>query len=495
MPRRQRRIRLAAAHPAAFARLYFKGEILVPPHQIAWYNHLLSQPGLGDRDYDKVALFAARDHGKTTTALVYGLWRLARAQLMGQLHRQCWVGYKLDLPQQRLNWIKSTVERRPDIQEDFGLFPDKSRGWSTDGLYFERPKGAPNPPEPNVFFYGIKTGGTGLHMELMIWDDIVTTENSYSDTMRRIILQTIMTSVYPQIVPGGQLFVIATPKNPEDLYSSFADFQLKAPRSRDWRCFFYPAYADDRPAETLLWPQRYTLPALHAKRDSYIQEHGNIGERMYAQEYLLKPHVLGGDQFREEWLRYWNPMDPPVNLRNLLLTIGVDPAVTESSTAEVKATSYCGIAALYHEPSQGRFLVARLIRERVSYGDLPERLARLVRDVTHSHVHVRIGIEAVFWQHSLAAYVERLTGHPIEKINYQRLGIHASKDDRIVMMQPFFSSGSVYLPDPKTDPATSVFVNKEYLPFPNSASKDLLDALHIALRLCPQPTGSTIISW
>ncbi|GAF91931.1 unnamed protein product, partial [marine sediment metagenome] len=277
--------------------------------------------------------FATRDHGKTTSIpIVLALWR----QACNHDITQCFVGYKLDLPKLRLRRIKREVERNQRLQDDFGLYPDRKAGWDTEKLFFVRTK---EHIVPSMFCYGIASGGTGHHMNYMYWDDVVTIENSASVTLRESIQNTVGMSVYPQVEPGGQLVCVGTPKYIEDLYSTFADFDTETSKSPAWRCYFYPAYREDKGEETeVLWPERYSYKALQGKRDQLIAEYGILGERMYIQEYLLRPHALGGEEFKDEWLQFYDPITPHVNLDNYPHYIFTDPASGERDQSSYSAT-------------------------------------------------------------------------------------------------------------------------------------------------------------
>ena len=85
---------------------------------------------------------------------------------------------------------------------------------------------------------------------------------------------------------------------------------------------------------------------------------------------------------------------------------------------------------------------------------------------------------------------------PVTPIKYTDYGITGKKQDRIRMMQPYFSAHRIMLPKPEEDPMTAVFVNKEYKPFPVASSTDMLDALHICLLMTPHVKQKKLnISW
>ena len=490
MPPKKRKTLLAKASPAYFAAEYLtqRGEpLLVPPHQRRWY-HILTNPPEGLTTYDKVAIFAARDSGKSTAiAFVYPLWRLARDPRT----TICFVGEKLDLPKSRLARIKREIESNVRLQEDFNLRPSKT--WSTEGLKLQlsgEQRG--DEFEANVFCYGIQSGGTGWHMDLMIWDDIITTNNSLTAHMREQLALHVRTSVYPQVKPNGQLVVVGTPKYPDDLYSTFADFLHFKSKSEGWRCHFYPAYNPNKQNPKTIWPERYNYQAYQTIRKQFIEEEGVIGERLFNQEYLLQPHSPGGEEFKDEWLVFYDATNPPVNLDNHPTFIGVDPAVSQGQT---ETASYNAMVVATYTADSEKWWVREIVRDRTSYGELPERIFNLYHKYRQTCPIVQVGIEAVFWQTSLANYMgTKIPTTPIKYTDYGLGGIN--KDDRIRKMQPYFAHKRILLPKPESHPMTAVFVNKEYKPFPASTTKDMLDALHIALLFTPaRDKAPPIFSW
>ena len=199
-PKRKRRKAFASVSPSYFAQTYLTQEgkpLLTPPHQRAWYEHLLNQHA-SSQDYDKIAIFAARDTGKSTAiAFVYPLWRLANDPYCSI----CFVGEKLDLPKSRLQRIKREIESNRLLREDIPHLKPSRLG-STEGLLLQASdEKFGDQFESNVFCYGIKSGGTGWHMKLMIWDDIITTNNSHTAHMRQQLAMHVRTSVYPQVEP------------------------------------------------------------------------------------------------------------------------------------------------------------------------------------------------------------------------------------------------------------------------------------------------------
>jgi len=379
-----------------------------------------------------------------------------------------------------LRRIKREVERNQRLRDDFGLIPDKTSGWDTEKLFFVRDKPGTQ-FEPNMFCYGIASGGTGMHMDYMYWDDVITTENSMSETLRNRIMENVTTSIYPQVKPGGQLLCVGTPKHVDDLYSTFADFRGEASKSPAWRCYFYPAYRDT--AGKTLWPDRYNHASLNMKRESLIAEWGVQGERMFTQEYLLQPHALGGDLFKESWLQYYDPEDPGIQLDKYPHYIGIDPATGEKDQAAYSAT-----IVLCHASRSDRYYIREIIRERVGLADLPNHVTSIYAKWRQITPHLVIGMESGFHQTGLIKWINKAI--PLQPFDYKEWasphGKALDKFQRIELMGSFFAARKVLLPEPTSYPMTATFVNKEYLPFPQCSTYDMLDALNGALHMVPQ---------
>ena len=130
--------------------------------------------------------------------------------------------------------------------------------------------------------------------------------------------------------------------------------------------------------------------------------------------------------------------------------------------------------------------VIDLHRDRM---DPPTGLKRMWEKARQYNV-TNIGVEAVFHQKSLLKWLDvaGIKGLPVTPLTYKEGGAEKSRSKvfRILGLAPYFERGQIHLPSGSTDVAT--FINEEYLPFPDAAHPDRLDALEMAMRLIPQYT-------
>lgn len=354
-----------------------------------------------------------------------------------------------------LRQIKIELETNQRLRE---LFPDivwadtrQAPKWSEDeGIVVRRRS---NQKEATVEAWGVVDGQpTGKHFFILVYDDLVTRESVTTPDMIEKTTAALELS-YNLGADGGVKRFIGTRYHYNDTYRTVMDRGTAKPR-------VYPATddgtLDGRPV--LLSPE-----ALAEKRR-------DMGPYTFACQMLQNPKADEAQGFREEWLRYYDKVQP-AGLNAYLL---VDPANAKKRSSDYTAAWVVGLG-----PDRN-YYVLDMVRDRLN---LTER-TRLVMDLHRKWKPLQVRYE----RYGMQADIEHLRSEQ-ERQNYRfevtEVAGQASKLDRIRRLIPLFEQGRVYLPrtlhrtsyERKVEDLVSVFINEEYKPFPVGLHDDMLDAL------------------
>lgn len=260
-------------------------------HHIEWGNLV--------QFYRFLGILAARDHGKSHFfSFAYPLWRLYRYNknnlgggITAKENRVSREGMivtnEFSLAKTFLRFIKEEIELNPILRER--LFPKVgSKDWGSEEIICQN-KGT-------ITIKGSGSALRGRHPGWIMLDDYLDDSSLYSKNQRDKYISDFYSIVMNMPIPGGQVVSVGTPYHEKDLYS-------KLKEDKRFKVFEYPAIFPDG---TVLWPSRYSLEALLAKKESQ-------GSIVFTREILVKPimsdatifpyHILetsfiGMDQYR-----------------------------------------------------------------------------------------------------------------------------------------------------------------------------------------------------
>jgi hypothetical protein len=232
---------------------YF-GKYILGPHHIAWDE--LAQK------YRRICILAARDHGKTRFfSWAFPIWK-AGFNAPGS-HG---IIFSATQPQAELflSHIKEEILGNENLQH---MIPySQERFWSARKLTFR------NGSTIRAAGFGVKI--RGAHPDYGICDDVLNDDDIYSETIRRRNTDYFLSAISGMFHQSKQLIVVGTPLHQADLYS-----QLK--ETGVYECRSYPA--ENPKTGQVLWPARYNLADLHAKKKELKSA------ARYAREFLCQP--------------------------------------------------------------------------------------------------------------------------------------------------------------------------------------------------------------
>lgn len=397
--------------------------------------------------------------------------------------------------------IKLELETNKELQ---AIYPDvlyaepwkESPKWSEEkGLVVKRKS---NPKEATIESHGLVDGQpTGAHFLLRVYDDVVTRESVY--TPEQVAKTTAAWELSDNLGargPDGKLraWHFGTRYSYQDTYQSIIDRGALKVR-------LYPATDNGLPNGK---PVFLTQEAWDEKKKTQ-------GPATIAAQMLQNPAAGNEAMFRKEWLSF-------IDIRPATLNVYImcDPAHSKKKGSDNTAFAVVGIDA-----SGNKYLLDGA-RHKMGLKERWEMLKGLRRVwINQPGVQmVKVGYERYGMQSDLEYFEEQMLrdreAFEIVELNWTSDGAQA-KDDRVQRLQPDFASKKFYLaavvegetanqkrireqgqsfriftPVRRRDHEGNVYsLNKgfleEFLTYPFSAKKDLIDATSRVYDMEPVP--------
>jgi hypothetical protein len=397
--------------------------------------------------------------------------------------------------------IKQELEANRELQATYPdvLYPDprgQSPKWSEEkGIVVKRRS---NPKEATVESHGLVDGQpTGAHFLLRVYDDVVTRESvSTPDQVNKTTTAWELSDNLGARGEDGKIraWHVGTRYSFMDTYQEIIDRRILKVR-------LYPATADGTPDGK---PVFLTQEAWEAKKLAQ-------GPATIACQQLMNPAAGNESMFKKEWLSFLDIRPATLNVY-----IMVDPANSKKKGSDNTAMAVVGV-----DSGNNRYLLDGY-RHKMGLRERWEALKGLRRYwMSQPGVQaVHVGYERYGLQSDLEYFEEQMTrekeAFEIVELAWTSDGAQ-SKDDRVQRLQPDFISRRFYLaavvqgetanqkrireqgqpfrifkPVTRRDHEGNMYsLNKgfleEYLTYPFSAKKDLIDATSRLYDMSPVP--------
>lgn len=370
----------------------------------------------------------------------------------------------------QLGALKSELENNEMLRDIYGELKGSTWGEDTiivNGLYGEvmiKAVGA-----------GMKIRGLKYNQyrpELAIIDDLENQEAVANKERRDKLERWFNYDLMPGLAKNGNIIYLGTILHYSALLKKVIDRDGKY---ESFRTRLYKAITDGKS----IWPAQYTVEKLIAMRDNPKDPH-YVGALVFAQEYQNEPQDDKDRMFQIEWLskqyslaeteHVWKLSNPDNKGRwheGFFSKImgGVDPAISEKTTADYFAMVTIGIAK-----ETGDIYILDYFRDRI--GD-PMKQVQVILDKYEEWGHDKIRIETVAYQQGLYSLVRTegakknlyppLSSFKPDRDKVRRANVHSSN----------FSGGLVRL---RTDHHQFKDFYEELLQFPLGEHDDMLDA-------------------
>jgi predicted phage terminase large subunit-like protein len=423
-----------------FTRKYLDWEIL--PHQKVWVDHFENNRWS--------LLLAPRGHGKSSTMTMYVTWKICTSpdlRVLIAAHKE-----------QEANVFARNIQRAfeiEEIQHDFGIQPGKP--WRVGFSFFEQAR------HPTIRTVATEAGITGARFDIAVFDDLLTEMNQATEKRREKLKSWIWGEVLPALDPGPRqkIIVVGTRKHVEDWYSEIfemPDFKVRVDR----------VYDD---AGNYLWPEQYNEEEVERLRRNWPPE-------KFAREFLNSPFAPAGLKFKRDWLKFYKTL-PEDRYKKYYMGIDLSMGSTKERSSYFAAVV---IAFDWRITGDAHAYIVDMIRAKESFAEQLDIIKALYDKWKPETMIVEDGLVNRSHVDQVQEEFPRIQRHNPNKALAGTTT--AAKEIRIEQLAGYlFKNGWIYLPDYNMHPMTKIFVEHEFLEFPEG-NMDLLDALNMALSRC-----------
>ena len=358
-----------------------------------------------------------------------------------------------------LRQIKREFESNDQLKN---LFPDilwrepgrQSPKWSEDdGIVLIR-KG--NPKESTVEAWGlVDSQPTSKHFNIRVYDDVVTRESVGTPEMIHKTTDSWELSLNLG-TRGGIERYIGTRYHFNDTYREMMARGAVVPR-------VYPA-TDSGKIEGE--PVLLTAEELEEKRRK-------MGAYNFACQMMQNPIAGSRQNFKREWLRFWQKQPKPGN-RAIL----VDPANEKKKKSDYTA------AFVVDKGADGNLYVIDIVRDRLSLSERTDMVFGLHRKWKISNKRLPVYYER-YGKDTDIDHIRHVMEEESYRFDIHEVGGQMAKNDRIDRLEPDFEAGEIWLPERlhyttvagEARDMVKDFIDDEYLVHPVAVHDDMFDCL------------------
>lgn len=338
-----------------------------------------------------------------------------------------------------------------------------------------RPKSGLHRRDPTLLAFSTASKLTGRHCDIMILDDTVVRDNSYTEPQRRKYEEWFGATISNVLESTGRLIVTGVRWRHADFHGVLADPirhpEFGPPSNQFLGRIVAPACTRD--FKNVLWPAKWNEATLRLKQMA-------ITPLYFASQFLLDPSAMEGGSFKIEWILGEGSSEyyelPDIQYR----VLGVDPSLGVGQNMFAQCIAAIG--------TDNKMYVENVMGLNVTTGEQPY----MVVNTAEQNKITKIGIEQVGYQvalkNAIAEKVQNLqiTGYqgPVKK--EVRLSELAAPllTGKIRFPATSIPSKDKKNPDPtKRNVPWMAEFQQEYLTFPTGEVNDRLDSLYYAYKV------------
>jgi predicted phage terminase large subunit-like protein len=316
--------------------------------------------------------------------------------------------------------------------------------------------------------------GRGAHVAIL--DDVMSEEDSFSETGRRYVKEWYPSGLRTRIMPNGSIVIINTRYHEDDLCGWLLRQESQVELENKWEVIKIPAWVDEPSSKLLNLPVGSSYfpewkPSEILKNDEEEIKASN-GSRYWESLYMQNPVPDTGGIIKKKWLKWWDYDEPPP-CDYIIQTY--DTAFSTKTTADFSVIQTWGIFEHMETDSTGREnWVSNLIllgneKGRFDYPALRTKAQELY-DYHKPDVCI---IEKKASGQSLIQDLRR-AGLPVLDYIPDR-----DKTARVYAATPLMEAGRVWLPKGHE---WSDDLYGEAITFPNARHDDQVDAMTMAIH-------------
>lgn len=364
-----------------------------------------------------------------------------------------------------LSEIKPHFESNHEFRKLFGDLT--GRKWTDSEIIVSSRKR--DRKEPTILTGGVETPRVGMHVDLLIEDDLHSQHNTQTpEQVEKVIKHWQLNGSI--LEPGGEEIIIGTRWLVGDLYDTVMS-QEKARR----KAKLSPKYIIRKRSAynangTLYFPTRLTHEFLE---DQKLTQ----GSRIFACQYLNNAVDESAVLFKPSWIKWYGRQTPS----NLYITAIVDPAISQKDDA-------CNTAFTQVGTDPDGFLY---VLDAVILKCLPHELIDWILKLQQLWSPKVFGVETVAFQKAIKYWAQERMRNTGQWVNIQELktDTRVTKDMRIKALIPYVESGTMQFPGigPQSLSGGLRQLYEEMTTYPMSKTFDGLDSLAYHLQLYTPP--------
>ena len=404
----------------------------------------------------------------------YALWRLSRNDSL----RILIYSDSVERAQARLTEIKNHVlGMKPGSQfrKVYGPWEtDPKKGVWNQGAITIRPRQTAY-AEPSMDTAGIESSKVGAHYDLIIFDDLVTKENT---TTKDLMDKTYACyqAARSLLRPGGEVVIVGTRWHYGDMYGRLLE---ENKLTNQFGVFL-------RDAEVGPTGSPYPYASIGLTPQFLAEQKASQGSRLYSALYRLDPQDDETAIFKPADFKFYQPIrneqfDRWVSSLYITAVLDAIPPPT-SDHGDDAAITVVGTDA------QHQLFVLDAVAKRMHPEQQIEELLSL-----HAKWHFRkVGLETNAFQRTIKTALERRIAEqrgkgqwePFTLVEFQGV-TQGNKEQRIQGLQPWHERGMLFFPGTTLNALSGVWSQLAFqmLQFPHSPKDDLLDSLAYHLQL------------
>lgn len=315
----------------------YYGRFFVSDHHEEWSDLIAL--------HKRLCILAPRDHGKSyMLTLAYPLWKAWKEPgSTGFIFSKT-----QDQAERILQLIREEIENNPRLAF---LRPDGRKARFSARL-LRLPNGS------KIYARGFGTRVRGAHPHWIVVDDGLADEVAWSEVSRTRSIEYFKAAITNMIVPEGQIIVVGTPLHSLDLYGDLAKNEAYVFKR-------YQAIIDDgKKTERALWPERYSLEQLKARRIE-------ITSILFTREFQCLPvsddmslfpkYLFDGPPVEQYQLRLGMPLEFWAD-KGIDIYVGVDFAISSNVQADYTVIWVMGV-----DRSGNRWIIDVIREQGLSY--------------------------------------------------------------------------------------------------------------------------------
>ena len=486
-PRDMSRAQVARIRTDLLADLYLFAQVVLDFRDLdpALHSDMAALIGSwGTPDHKRLMLQVPRGHLKTSLGTIANaLWQISREpdQPVAIFNE------KEDNAAMWVRTIRTIIQNSLIFQVLFAdLLPpgisvaDRERGvsiprwWKWTDTEINLQLGRDSKPEASIQALGVGSAAAGRHWPKIIMDDLISEDAKNSPSLMAKACEFIDNSLALGDPPiNSNFLIICTPW-------AYGDCYAYALRHYDYKLYRRSAIENGH----VIFPAKFnkkSLLALHREKPTH-----------FAAQYMCRPRPGEDQAFEYRWLRWGgmrgdmfeiesesfdpriNPADTPeepearVHLSTMEKTLLVDPAPTEASDQRKEPSARSAIVVEGRDYWGRRFLLD-IFADRVSPPTLISKVFELVDRWGAPRVAIEKVAFSVLYRHWIMEEANR-RGEHITCLDLEPG--RRTKDARITAKITPFQQGHYYLSRDVEEAFTG-----EYLTYPYSETRDILDAL------------------